>query len=124
MLSYRSLMKRLLNKSGLTKFQVRVLLSTLSIEPGTTITYAQMARRIGSPGASRAVGNALNRNPLPLLIPCHRVVAGNGLGGYRYGRTAKSLLLEIEYITSRSSNAARPSLRRSTRYTKASSAAF
>ncbi|MBD3371565.1 MAG: methylated-DNA--[protein]-cysteine S-methyltransferase, partial [Candidatus Coatesbacteria bacterium] len=50
--------------------------------PGRTVTYGELADRIGRPRAARAVGNAVGANPLPLLIPCHRVTAAGGLGGF------------------------------------------
>ncbi len=69
--------------SGLTHFQGVVLTACRQIKLGWTITYAQLANRIGRPGAARAVGNALARNPLPLVIPCHRVLRADGnLGGF------------------------------------------
>jgi len=83
----------------LTAFQKEVLEITSRIPFGEVLTYGQIASSMGSPHASRAVGAALARNPLPILIPCHRVVAGNGhLTGYlgRKGIAAKKLLLELE----------------------------
>ncbi|MBI4362125.1 MAG: MGMT family protein [Euryarchaeota archaeon] len=68
--------------SPLTPFQRSVLRETARIPPGRVLTYGEVARRIGRPGAARAVGQALSRNPVPLLIPCHRVVASRGLGGF------------------------------------------
>ena len=60
-----------------------VLGAVRSIPRGTTASYGEVARRIGRPGAARAVGGAVGRNPVGLLIPCHRVIAGDGtLGGY------------------------------------------
>lgn len=52
------------------------------IPRGATLTYGEVARRAGAPGAARAVGQAMRRNPTPLVVPCHRVVASSGLGGY------------------------------------------
>ena len=63
---------------------------------GATRTYAQVARAIGNPGASRAVGLANNRNPVPILVPCHRVVAANGMGGFGGGLEMKQRLLSLE----------------------------
>jgi methylated-DNA-[protein]-cysteine S-methyltransferase len=83
----------------LTPFQKKVLQTARRIPPGTVWTYGQMARTIGKPRASRAVGQALGRNPVPIVIPCHRVIAGDGsLGGYSGGGGLKSkrLLLHIE----------------------------
>lgn len=69
--------------SGLTDFQAAVLTACRQVRLGRTRTYAQIADKIGRPGAARAVGNALARNPLPLIIPCHRILhSGSGLGGF------------------------------------------
>jgi methylated-DNA-[protein]-cysteine S-methyltransferase len=63
-----------------------VLGAVRAIEPGATASYGEVARRIGRPGAARAVGGAVGRNPVGLVIPCHRVIAGDGsLGGYGGG---------------------------------------
>ena len=68
---------------GLSEWDRRVLEGVRTIPRGATASYGEVARRIGSPGAARAVGGAVGRNPIGLLIPCHRVVAGDGtLGGY------------------------------------------
>ena len=68
-----------------------------SIEYGTTISYAEQARRMGRPTAMRAVGSANGRNPLPIVIPCHRVIAADGsLGGYSGGLEIKRWLLDHE----------------------------
>jgi methylated-DNA-[protein]-cysteine S-methyltransferase len=75
-----------LDLSRSTPFQRRVLQAANRIPWGAVWTYGQVARDIGKPGASRAVGQALGRNPVPIVIPCHRVVAGDGgLGGYSGG---------------------------------------
>jgi O-6-methylguanine DNA methyltransferase len=65
-----------------TEFQKRVLRHVAEIPAGQTKTYGQIARELGKAGASRAVGGANRRNPIPIIIPCHRVVASDGLGGY------------------------------------------
>jgi methylated-DNA-[protein]-cysteine S-methyltransferase len=83
----------------LTPFQTNVLQAARLIQPGTTRTYGQVAQAIGKPKASRAVGQALGRNPVPIVIPCHRVVASDGsLGGYSGGGgvASKKLLLALE----------------------------
>ena len=68
---------------GMSDWDRRVLDGVRTIPRGATASYGEVARRIGSPGAARAVGGAVGRNPIGLLIPCHRVVAGDGtLGGY------------------------------------------
>ncbi len=65
----------LLRRRALTEFQMLVLLKTREVKPGTAITYSQLAANVGRPRASRAVGTALSKNPLPLFIPCHRIVS-------------------------------------------------
>lgn len=82
--------------SGLTVFQRQVLKAALQVPAGVVATYGEIARRIGKPRASRAVGQALARNPIPIVVPCHRVVAADGsLTGYSGGagvETKRSLL--------------------------------
>jgi methylated-DNA-[protein]-cysteine S-methyltransferase len=88
-----------LDLSRATPFQSRVLETARSIPPGTVQTYGQIARSIGKPRASRAVGQALGWNPIPIVIPCHRVVGSDGgLRGYGGGGGLKSkrFLLELE----------------------------
>ncbi len=81
----------------LTPFQTSVLQATCNIPAGTVWTYGQVARAVGKPQASRAVGQALARNPIPIVIPCHRVVASDGsLGGYGGGLATKRWLLQLE----------------------------
>ncbi len=82
---------------SLTEFQQAVLRKTAEIPPGETRPYGWVAKEIGRPGAVRAVGTALNRNPVPVLIPCHRVGKSDGhLGEYAYGQTMKRGLLAHE----------------------------
>ena len=81
--------------SGMSDFTRIVLEETQKIEYGTVITYSELARRIGS-SAVRAVGGALSRNPVPIIVPCHRIVAKDGLGGYSCGLELKIKLLELE----------------------------
>ncbi len=88
-----------LDLSQLTPFQLSVLQAACRIPPGTVWTYGQVAQAIDKPRASRAVGQALGRNPVPIVIPCHRVVASDGsLGGYSGGGglDSKRLLLHLE----------------------------
>ncbi|MDE1846293.1 MAG: MGMT family protein [Candidatus Micrarchaeota archaeon] len=94
---YKGAILGLLSRYSLTEFEQKVLANTLGIKSGETISYKELASRSGRPRAARAVGNIMNKNPLPLLIPCHRVVASNHkLGGYAYGVKIKELLLKIE----------------------------
>ena len=86
-----------LDLSGLPPFHRRVLQVARRIPCGRTATYSDLARRAGRPLAARAVGQAMARNPVPLVIPCHRVVAsGGGLGGFSGGLDLKRRLLAIE----------------------------
>jgi len=83
----------------LTPFQTAVLRACRQVRLGRTITYGQLAEKIGKPKAARAVGNALAKNPLPLIIPCHRVLAANNkLGGFSApgGKNLKVRLLKHE----------------------------
>jgi methylated-DNA-[protein]-cysteine S-methyltransferase len=78
-------------------FARRVLEATARIPYGATATYKQMAEQAGSPRASRAAGNALGSNPIPIVVPCHRILhSGGGLGGYTGGVEKKRLLLGVE----------------------------
>ena len=80
-----------------TAFQQRVLDELKRIPYGETRSYGEIAEAIGKPKAARAVGNACNKNPVPLVIPCHRVIGSNGkLTGYAYGIEWKQMLLEME----------------------------
>jgi methylated-DNA-[protein]-cysteine S-methyltransferase len=68
---------------------------------GETISYGELARRVGNPKASRAAGSANGANPLPIVIPCHRVIAGDGsIGGFGGGLPTKEILLTLEQRTS------------------------
>ena len=85
-----------LNPRG-TVFQKKVWALLCEIPRGQTITYGELAARAGNPKASRAVGAANGKNPLPIVIPCHRVIGSGGkLTGYAGGLKAKKTLLEIE----------------------------
>jgi len=80
-----------------TPFQLRVLTALQQIPYGKTISYGEVARRIGKPKASRAVGAANARNPLPIVIPCHRVIGSDGsLTGFGGGLDVKKALLALE----------------------------
>ncbi len=86
--------------SFLTSFQQRVLVATCQIPWGQFRTYGWVARKAGSPRGFRAAGQALNRNPIPIFIPCHRVIAAdNQIGGYGGGLKWKRKLLKNEGVT-------------------------
>lgn len=88
-----------LDLDGIAPFEQRVYEVARTIPPGTTLSYGEIARRLGAPGAARDVGQALGRNPFPIVVPCHRVVAAGGkLGGFsaRGGATTKRRLLSVE----------------------------
>lgn len=82
-----------------TEFQRRVWREIARIPYGDTLSYAELAARAGAPGAARAAGAATGRNPLTIVVPCHRVVGTNGsLTGYAGGLERKTRLLEIEAV--------------------------
>ncbi len=87
-------------KPGGTNFQQLVWDRLLTVPYGHVITYAQLANLIGKPKAYRAVANALGANPLPVFIPCHRVIRSDGsLGGFSQGLDIKKFLLSLEGVT-------------------------
>lgn len=80
-----------------TDFQIAVWQELLNVTYGTTISYGGLAGRLGSPGKARAVGGAVGRNPVGILVPCHRVIgAGGGLTGFGGGLPVKAALLDLE----------------------------
>ncbi|MEZ5857155.1 MAG: bifunctional helix-turn-helix domain-containing protein/methylated-DNA--[protein]-cysteine S-methyltransferase [Hyphomicrobiaceae bacterium] len=80
-----------------TDFEVRVWEALLRIPMGRAVTYADIARHLGQPTAARAVGSAVGRNPISFVVPCHRVLRGDGnLGGYHWGLTRKRALIGWE----------------------------
>lgn len=80
-----------------TPFQKKLYRSLMKVKNGQTITYGELASRIGMPRGSRAVGGGMGRNPIPIIVPCHRVVAAGGkLGGFTGGIDLKKTLLRIE----------------------------
>jgi methylated-DNA-[protein]-cysteine S-methyltransferase len=80
-------------------FGRRVLGACAAVPYGTVTTYAQLAQQIGSPRAARATGTALGSNPIPIVVPCHRVLrTGGGLGGYAGGLDVKEHLLRLEGV--------------------------
>lgn len=82
-----------------TPFQERVWAALRGIPWGETVSYGELAARLGRPGAARAVGAANARNPVCLLVPCHRVIAADGgLHGYAFGEATKRWLLELEGV--------------------------
>jgi methylated-DNA-[protein]-cysteine S-methyltransferase len=88
-----------LDLDGVSDFNRAVYAVILGVPPGETITYGEIATRIGDPGAARAVGKALGENPIPLIVPCHRVLAAGGrAGGFSApgGLSTKRKLLAIE----------------------------
>lgn len=86
--------------AGLTPFQRRVLKATARVPYGEVASYGKIAAAIGNPGSSRAVGNALGSNPVPILIPCHRIIGADGrIGGFTGGLRAKRRLLAMEGIS-------------------------
>lgn len=85
--------------SGRTEFERKVLVATFKIPKGKVSTYKRIAEKIGRPRAYRAVGNALHKNPLAPIVPCHRVVKSNGkFGGDKKGAEARRRLLKEEGI--------------------------
>ena len=83
-----------------TDFQIAAWKAMTKIPYGTTISYGDQARSIGKPTAFRAVGSANGRNPIPIIVPCHRVLASDGtLGGYSLGLAMKRRLLSLEGVS-------------------------
>ncbi len=84
-----------------TEFQQTVWRGLIQIASGTTTAYGELARRIGAPLAVRALGAAVGRNPISIIVPCHRVVgAGGALTGYAGGLDRKTALLRLEHLES------------------------
>jgi len=83
-----------------TGFQKEVWQALTEIPYGRVVTYGQLAEQLNRPNTSRAVGQANGANPIPIIVPCHRVVSTTGLGGYGGGLPIKRLLLGIEGVTS------------------------
>jgi methylated-DNA-[protein]-cysteine S-methyltransferase len=82
-----------------TPFQKEVWAELSRIPYGETISYGELARRVGRPRGPRAVGQANGKNPIAIIVPCHRVVASNGIGGYGGGLPMKRALLAVEGLT-------------------------
>jgi methylated-DNA-[protein]-cysteine S-methyltransferase len=88
-----------LDLGALPPFTLRVLTTLYDLGYATLTSYGELARTAGSPRAARAVGQAVGRNPLPVIIPCHRVIAADGsIGGFGLGLPAKRTLLTIEGV--------------------------
>jgi methylated-DNA-[protein]-cysteine S-methyltransferase len=88
-----------LDLTGVGEFELRVYALARTIPPGATLTYGELARRLGDPGAAQAVGRALARNPVPIVVPCHRITAAGGRpGGFSGagGVDTKMRLLAVE----------------------------
>ncbi len=83
-------------KSGASGFRMRVWRRARRIPYGRTETYSSLALAAGSPGAARAAGSAMAANPFPIIVPCHRVVAARGMGGFSGGMHLKRRLLDLE----------------------------
>lgn len=99
MLSGRDKFDVPLDLSAGTEFQRTIWRRLQRVRFGSSITYAELAEAVGKGGASRAVGNAVGANPLPIIIPCHRVLAAGGkLGGFSGGLARKKKLLAIEGV--------------------------
>lgn len=80
-------------------FATRILQATARVPFGSVVTYGRVAAEAGSPRAARAAGNALHGNPIPIVVPCHRIVpASGGLGGYGGGQQRKRYLLDLEGV--------------------------
>jgi len=85
-----------LDVSKCTDFQKQIYALVRTIPRGKTMTYGQVAEHAGRPRAARAVGRAMATNPFAILVPCHRVVAKGGLGGYLWGKEMKEKMLSLE----------------------------
>jgi O-6-methylguanine DNA methyltransferase len=86
--------------SAAPSFQARVLAEARRVPFGEVASYAGLARRVGHPRAARAVGNALGANPVPVIVPCHRIIRGDGTWGqYAFGGAMKTALLALERTT-------------------------
>lgn len=79
-----------------TGFRSEVFKEMIKIPYGECVTYSNLAKKVGNPKAYRAVGSSCGKNPLPLVVPCHRVVSKSGLGGFTGGLDIKRFLLELE----------------------------
>lgn len=85
-----------LNLFSLTEFEKSVLIETAKMRRRDTASYSQLAKRVGCINGQRTVGNALNKNPLPVIIPCHRVVGSKKIMGYKFGNGIKRILIFLK----------------------------
>ena len=94
-------MKVEIDTAGLTPFQQSVVQACRQIPSGVTVSYGELAASVGRPGAARAVGTVMRKNAFPIIVPCHRVVAASGLGGYSgpKGVSTKVDLQAVEKVT-------------------------
>lgn len=93
----KNILKKIGNLSSFTDFEKKVYKALLTIKKGEIKSYEWLAKRIGNPKAARAVGNALNKNPFPGIIPCHRIIRKDGsIGGFAKGTALKKKLLARE----------------------------
>jgi len=90
-----------LNLSGMPEVYVRIYTTLCGIPPGKVITYSELAERTGIIGGARVVGQAMAKNPFVIVIPCHRVVGKNSIGGFSAGLERKVALLNLEGVDSR-----------------------
>lgn len=81
-----------------TNFERKVLTAAKKLKCGETITYGNLAEKVGHKNAQRAVGTVMSKNNVPIIIPCHRVIAANGIGGFTGGVDLKKRLLALENV--------------------------
>lgn len=94
----RTTFEVLLDRSVVSGFRAVVLEELTTVPYGDVVSYGELARRVGRPGAARAVGTAMATNPWPIVVPCHRVVrTGGALGAYGGGEGAKRWLVDVEH---------------------------
>ena len=91
-------------KINATPFREKVYVELLKVPYGQTVTYKDLAMKINNPKAARAVGSAMKNNPLPFVVPCHRVVGTNNPGAYAYGEDLKYFLLDMEKVNTHKFN--------------------
>lgn len=98
----RTTFEVVLDRSLVAAFRAAVLDELVTVPYGEVVSYGELARRVGRPGAARAVGTAMATNPWPIVVPCHRVVrTGGALGAYGGGELAKRWLVDLEHDRAR-----------------------